>query len=185
MAQTLHEPHVHTTEVKGSTFIAHLIPYRLFGGFQAQLKRDHPKASHVVYAVRYRNDQGQVVENSSDDGEPKGAAGLPILNVLRGNEMLDAAVCVVRYFGGTKLGIGGMVRAYTLAAQEVIAHAPIEPHIVRIQYRFTTPYAAIDKTLYRLRRHDITQYQREFGTHEVHWIITASQEAIEAFLATQ
>jgi uncharacterized YigZ family protein len=181
MPTTLHEPHTHTVEVKRSKFIAHLVPYALFDGLQARLKREHPKASHVVYAVRYLNDQSQIVENSSDDGEPKGAAGLPALNVLRGEDLVDVAVMIVRYFGGTKLGIGGMVRAYTLATKEVIAHAPIVPYVPQVEHRFTTTYSHVNQTLYRLQKLGITTCERTFATHEVEWVIAGNVEAIEQF----
>jgi uncharacterized YigZ family protein len=172
---------MHTTEVNRSKFIAHLVPYEAFGGLQTQLKGEHPKASHVVYAVRYLNDQGQIVENSSDDGEPKGAAGLPALNVLRGEELINVAVVIVRYFGGTKLGIGGMVRAYTLATKEAIAHASILPYVPQVEHRFTTPYSHVNQTLYRLGQLGITTYERTFAVHDVHWIIAGDTEAIERF----
>jgi uncharacterized YigZ family protein len=76
-------------------------------------------ASHHVYAFRigYRN---SVTEGMSDDGEPSGTAGPPVLAVLRGTEIGDVIVVVTRYFGGTKLGTGGLVRAYTEAAQTAL-----------------------------------------------------------------
>jgi len=78
------------------------------------LKIEHPKARHIVYAYRELNEFNQIIENSSDDGEPKGSSGVPVLNVLRGEEFINVAILVVRYFGGIKLGIGGLVRAYTV-----------------------------------------------------------------------
>jgi putative IMPACT (imprinted ancient) family translation regulator len=161
------------------------VPYDACDDLQARLKRDHPKASHVVYAVRYLNDQGQIVENSSDDGEPRGAAGVPVLNVLRGEDLIGVAVLIVRYFGGTKLGMGGMVRAYTLAAKEVIAHASLVAYVHQREHRFDTLYSDIEKTLYRLKQLGITQYKREFGIHDVRWIIVGNVDAVEAFAGGQ
>ena len=71
-----------STEVNRSKFISHLIPISEYEGLQKKLKDEHPKANHVVYALRYLNEYDQIVENFSDDGEPKGCAGVPVLNVL-------------------------------------------------------------------------------------------------------
>ena len=83
----------------------------------------HPKARHHVYAYRYLNEYEQIVENSSDDGEPKGTSGKPSLHVLAGHELINTAVIIVRYFGGIKLGTGGLVRAYSDAVNSVINNA--------------------------------------------------------------
>ncbi len=68
------------------------------------LKKEHPKAVHFVYAYRTLNEYNQIIEDKSDDGEPKGTSGIPSLNVLRGYDLVNTAVITVRYFGGTKLG---------------------------------------------------------------------------------
>ncbi len=167
------------TEVNRSKFIAHLVPINEYAGLQAKLKEKHPKANHIVYAVRYLNTYDQVVENSSDDGEPKGCAGAPALNVLRGEELINCAVLIVRYFGGIKLGTGGMARAYALAVKNVIKEAQIVPYEKESVYQFSTRYAEVDKTLYMLKELGITHYDREFGVQDVTWKVTASQEKIE------
>ena len=108
-----------TYEVKQSKFIAHFVPYSLYNATLKTLKSEHPKARHFVTAFRYLNEYDQVVEHSSDDGEPKGTSGKPSLMVLQGQEIINAAVIIVRYFGGTKLGTGGLVRAYSEAVNLV------------------------------------------------------------------
>jgi putative IMPACT (imprinted ancient) family translation regulator len=75
-----------------------------------------PNASHHVYAFRVGHGNS-IIEGMSDDGEPTGTAGPPVLAVLRGTQIGDIIVIVTRYFGGTKLGTGGLVRAYPEAAQ--------------------------------------------------------------------
>jgi len=90
-------------EVKKSTFTSFLLPYPLFENYHDTLKQAHPKASHIIWAFRYINEHGQIVEGGSDDGEPKGVAAAPSLNVLRGQELINTALLTVRYFGGTKL----------------------------------------------------------------------------------
>ncbi|MDO8454628.1 MAG: YigZ family protein [Sulfurimonas sp.] len=102
-----------THEVKQSKFIAYLVPFSEFIATLEQLKISHPKARHFVVAYRYLNKFNQIVEHSSDDGEPKGTSGKPSLFVLQGLEMINCGVIIVRYFGGTKLGTGGLVRAYS------------------------------------------------------------------------
>lgn len=114
-----------TLEVKQSKFIAHLIPYELYDTTLEILKQEHPKARHFVTAYRYLNEFDQIVENSSDDGEPKGTSGKPSLMVLQGQELINTAVIIVRYFGGTKLGTGGLVRAYGDAVNLAITEAEL------------------------------------------------------------
>ncbi len=88
-----------------------------------QLKEIHKKAVHFVWAFRILNEYGHIIEGSSDDGEPKGSAGVPILEVLRGKCLINTLCICVRYFGGTKLGVGGLVRSYTQATLQAIAYA--------------------------------------------------------------
>ncbi len=168
-----------TTEVNRSKFIAHLVPISEYDGLQIKLKSKHPKANHIVYALRYINEFDQIVENSSDDGEPKGCAGVPSLNVLRGEELVNCAVLIVRYFGGIKLGTGGMVRAYVLAVKNLLKDVEILPYEKQISYEFSTSYSEVDKTLYTLKKNGITEYKRDFGIDSVSWIVTTSKDKIE------
>ena len=179
--QTVHASSEYTTEVNRSKFITHLVPISEYEGLQTKLKAQHPKANHVVYALRYLNEFDQIVENSSDDGEPKGCAGVPVLNVLRGEELINCAVLIVRYFGGIKLGTGGMARAYALAVKDVLKEAKLLPYEKEIIYMFSTNYNEVDKTLYRLKQLNLTNYERDFGVDKVVWKLTGSEEKIEQF----
>ena len=78
------------------------------------VKKEHKKATHICYAYVYSIDK--VLEKCSDDGEPKGTAGAPIMNVIKKRGCKNILVVVVRYFGGIKLGAGGLVRAYSKTA---------------------------------------------------------------------
>ncbi len=124
--KTILEPYESEIVEKKSKFIGCLISVTdedEAKGIWQQTKKDHHQANHVCYAYRL---SGQLVlERYSDDGEPQGTAGMPILEVLRGQELENVMVMVVRYFGGTKLGTGGLVRAYTAAAKESLAGAKI------------------------------------------------------------
>ena len=128
--QFVREHITNTLEVKQSKFIAHLVPYDKYLTTLTYLKNKHPKARHFVTAYRYLNEYEQIVEHSSDDGEPKGTSGKPSLMVLQGQELINSAVITVRYFGGTKLGTGGLVRAYSnsanLVAKEVIVEGEFD-----------------------------------------------------------
>ncbi|MCF6206821.1 MAG: IMPACT family protein [Sulfurovum sp.] len=180
--QTVEQSFESQTEVNRSKFLTYLVPYTRFDGLQEKLKSQHPKANHVVYAVRYLNEYDQIVENSSDDGEPKGCAGVPVLNVLRGEEMIECAVLIVRYFGGIKLGTGGMARAYAQATKDVLAVADVVPYVKEVKYTFKTDYSSVDKVMYALKQCDITVIEREFGVDGVSWTIMAGKEKIEAFI---
>lgn len=178
---TLASHTISTTEVKRSKFITHLVPISEYEGLQEQLKKEHPKANHVVYALRTLNEFDQIVENASDDGEPKGCAGVPALNVLRGEELINCAVLVVRYFGGIKLGTGGMARAYAQAVKNVISESELVSYVKEDTYKFSTSYSDIDKTLYQLRQLDLTKYERDFGIDSVDWKVTGSGESLKRF----
>lgn len=179
MMLTVSAKTVYTTEVNRSKFITHLVPISEYEGLQSKLKEEHPKANHVVYALRYLNEFDQIVENASDDGEPKGCAGTPALNVLRGGALIDCAVLIVRYFGGIKLGTGGMARAYALAVKNVLNETTLVPYEKEVITMFSTNYNEIDKILYKLKKLDLTNYERDFGVEKVVWKVMGSEEKIE------
>ena len=178
---TLESTTTYTTEVNRSKFITYLIPISEYAGLQNKLKSEHPKANHVVYALRTLNEFDQIVENSSDDGEPKGCAGVPALNVLRGKELINCAALIVRYFGGIKLGTGGMARAYALAVKNVLQEATLIPYEKETVYMFSCDYNEVDRTLYRLKQLKLTYYERDFGVDKVLWKLRGSEEKIEIF----
>ena len=179
--KTVEERFESLTEVNRSKFMTSLVPVSEYKGLQEKLKAAHPKANHVVYAVRYLNEFEQVVENSSDDGEPKGCAGTPALNVMRGEELINCAVLIVRYFGGIKLGTGGMARAYALAVKDVLKVSEFILYEKQIAYDFSTSYSEVDKTLHTLKQIGITDYERDFGIDGVDWKIRGAEEKIERY----
>lgn len=105
-------------EIKKSRFITYL--YKLNDENEIDeiinnIKKEHKKARHVVYVYKINN-TGKI----NDDGEPKGTAGMPIFNVIEKNNLNNILIIVVRYFGGIKLGAGGLFRAYSNSASEII-----------------------------------------------------------------
>jgi uncharacterized YigZ family protein len=109
-------------EIRKSRFIAHAIPVADRDAAMAELRRlreAHPSATHVCWALLAGGQSGM-----SDDGEPSGTAGRPILEVLRHHDLDGVLAAVVRYYGGVKLGAGGLVRAYTDAIARTLQDAP-------------------------------------------------------------
>jgi len=166
-------------EVKRSRFIAHIVSYESFDGLQKKLREKHPKANHVVYAYRAVNAYGQIVENSSDDGEPRGCAGQPLLNVMRGNELVECAILVVRYFGGIKLGTGGMVRAYSAAAKAVVEAAVLQQWNPKMEWELRCDYSQLRKLEYRLAERNITIVSKEFREEGVILKLSADADRAE------
>ena len=166
-------------EVKKSKFIAHLCPYGEFGTIMNRLRVEHPKARHFVYAYRYLNEFDQIVENSSDDGEPKGTSGKPSLKALLGADMINTAVIIVRYFGGTMLGTGGLVRAYSDAVNEVVNIAQKYPYKKLVAKEITVTYANLAKTEYTLTQLGIDIKEKHFDDN-VKLILEATKERFDA-----
>lgn len=98
-----------------------------------------PAANHHVYAFRVGFGQS-ISEGMSDDGEPSGTAGPPVLAVVRGSGLGDLVIVVTRFFGGTKLGTGGLVSAYTKAAQAVLEKVDVEEKVIRVRLECAVPY---------------------------------------------
>ena len=108
-------------------------------GFIDAVRRKYPDASHHVYAFAVGHG-ATVTHGMSDAGEPSGTAGRPALAVVRGADLGDVVVVVTRYFGGTKLGTGGLVKAYTETAQAVLAEAPREEKVHLMRFRVVLGY---------------------------------------------
>ncbi|AXH15582.1 YigZ family protein [Malaciobacter mytili LMG 24559] len=164
-----------TFEEKKSKFIAYLFPYKDFDKEMKRLKEEHPKARHHVYAYRYLNDFEQIVENSSDDGEPKGTSGKPSLNVLAGHELINTAVIIVRYFGGIKLGTGGLVRAYSDAVNKVIEKSILFSYEKLLKKFINCEYSDLSKVEYLLNQNEIEIINKEFTT-SINLILEATEE---------
>ncbi|NEG78117.1 IMPACT family protein [Bifidobacterium avesanii] len=108
--------------------------------FVAAIREWHPKARHVAYAAICGGADGRQSERMSDDGEPSGTAGKPILDVLRQGGLTDTAIAVTRYFGGILLGSGGLVRAYSSAASLAVKAGRLARIEACRRYRVTVAY---------------------------------------------
>jgi uncharacterized YigZ family protein len=114
-------------EVKKSRFLAyasHVDSWQDAQDYISTVKLEHPKARH--WCIGYCGGVNPVTERCSDDGEPTGTAGLPILGAIHGESLSDTVCVVVRYFGGIKLGAGGLIRAYGGSARQTLREAPVE-----------------------------------------------------------
>ena len=131
-----------TTEIKRSDFIGKLVKVNSeeeAKNFIASVKKEHSLATHNCYAYIVFDDGVERVRYS-DDGEPQGTAGLPILNVLKNKGFFNVAVVVTRYFGGVKLGTGGLVRAYQGCVLKTIDEAGVVENILSKTLKTTVSY---------------------------------------------
>jgi uncharacterized YigZ family protein len=136
--------HMAEMEVKKSRFIGctkHTDSWLDAQEYIQKIKEEHPKARHWCFG--FRCGANPVQERSSDDGEPTGTAGSPILNAIIGEGLSDTVCVVVRYSGGIKLGAGGLIRAYGGAARLVLREAPLAVLIPRSSLRITVDYVNI------------------------------------------
>lgn len=131
--------------IKKSRFITYLFPIENEEAFQERLskiKKEHYKANHHCYA--YILGQDALIQRMSDDGEPSGTAGLPMLEVLKHNELTFIGAITVRYFGGIKLGAGGLIRAYSSAVSEALQKAPLIQNVDQLIVDLEIDYAQVD-----------------------------------------
>ncbi len=173
-----------TLEEKKSKFIAYLAPYNEYNKLFELLKNKHPKARHLVTAFRYLNEFNQIVEGSSDDNEPRGTAGKPALHVLQGNELINVCAIIVRYFGGTKLGTGGLVRAYSDSVNLTLKNSKLIKYEKEETLSFTCDYSDLSKVEYTLGQIDITDIQKDFQALHVEVKIQTTPKKIEKLKET-
>ncbi len=167
-----------TLEVKQSKFIAHLVPYNQFSELLDSLRLEHPKARHFVTAFRYINEYEQIVEGCSDDGEPKGTSGKPSLHVIQGNELINIAVVIVRYFGGTKLGTGGLVRAYSEAVNNVIHISHLSTYLKLEKLEFLSTYDKLGLVEYTLSKFGVTIVSKDFLALDIVICVEGTKEQL-------
>jgi putative IMPACT (imprinted ancient) family translation regulator len=128
------------------------------------------------------NEYDQVVEYSGDDGEPKGTSGKPTLSVLQGHELINAAIITVRYFGGTKLGPGGLVRAYAQAANAAFAAAELITYEKHFRHTIACEYTNISIVEYEALQHKVHIVSKTFDEQGALLVIEAAYADMESFL---
>lgn len=133
---------------RGSKFLGYAYPVMSdqdIKNIVAELKKEHPKANHHCWAMRWSTDRS--VFKLNDDGEPSGTAGRPILNTLLSKNVTNVAVVVVRYFGGTLLGVPGLINAYKSATELALAEAKIIEKTVNDVYTVAFDYLQMNEVM--------------------------------------
>ena len=160
--------------IKNSRFITRLVKITKKDEVEDILnnvKKEYPKATHYCYAYIVND-----YKKASDDGEPGGTAGMPILNVLEKEDMTSVIAIVVRYFGGIKLGAGGLVRAYSSSVRDTLKKADKILLIEGVQIKITIPYDRQNELNYILNDSEIVD---KTFTDKVTYIINCSKEMSE------
>jgi uncharacterized YigZ family protein len=149
--------------------------------FIAAVRAEMPDATHHVYAFRigYGN---SLIEGLSDDGEPSGTAAPPIMAVLRGADVGDVVLVVTRYFGGIKLGTGGLVRAYSEAARLAIGAMTVRQKVALCRLALEVPYSLYERVRLLSAQHK-AQIEAEVFAESVRLELTLPQRDLAAFSA--
>ena len=153
---TIDQASVHEIEIKKSRFLCYLYPLQDAADFPpilAALRKEHYKAAHHCSAYIIGPDS--LTQKMSDDGEPAGTAGVPMLEVLKQRQLTNLAAVVVRYFGGIKLGAGGLIRAYSSAVSEALKQATIVANVNQLLIALELGYNQVDSFQYFLDHSDL------------------------------
>lgn len=147
---------------RGSKFIAYAFPIAAKEAFKDLLqsvKTEHPKASHYCFAYRIGLDGSNY--RVGDDGEPSGTAGRPILGQIDSKELVNTLIIVVRYFGGSLLGVPGLINAYKMASLLVLQVTPIVQKQVEKNYRIQFDYTMMNEVMIIVKQYNCTVLQQE------------------------
>ena len=147
--------------------------------FLAEIRKAHSLATHVCYA--FIADKTGNLQRFSDDGEPQGTAGVPILEVLKAKKLFETAVAVVRYFGGIKLGAGGVVRAYSSSAAENLDGADIRVLEICTEYTLEVDYTGIDSIQKYISTHPCSLLSTDYG-EKVSFVVAVKKKDGESFI---
>lgn len=174
MPRILLEPNEAEIEIKKSRFLAKILPVaepQEIKKLVQNLRLEHPRSRHICYAYILRNG----ITGSNDDGEPHGTAGRPLLEVLAHSGVVDICVLVVRYFGGTLLGKGGLARAYKDSAKEAMLSLETK-ELNEVEQTCYLTYAQFEKFKRNLEQHG-TSYKAEFCDNvKVTWATNLSAQ---------
>jgi uncharacterized YigZ family protein len=161
--KTISKPSEGIFKDKGSRFIAYLYPIQSeldIKDIIAELKSIHPKASHHCWALRLSQDRS--IFRINDDGEPSGTAGRPILNTLLSFDLTNVIAVVVRYFGGTLLGIPGLINAYKTATNEAIQASEIIEKTVDLVFKIEFSHSVMNEVMKVVKDENIKIFNQSF-----------------------
>jgi len=151
---------------RGSKFLAYAYPINSdqdIKGIIADLKKENPKANHHCWAMRWSTDR--YVFRINDDGEPSGTAGRPILNTLLSRNLTNIAVVVVRYFGGTLLGVPGLINAYRSATELALNEAVIIEKTVNDVYTIAFDYLQMNEVMRIIKEDNLDMIEQQFDNN--------------------
>jgi uncharacterized YigZ family protein len=157
---TIEKPSVAEFKDRGSKFLAYAFPIQSVDDFKKrlrELKEEHPKAAHYCFAYRLDVDGNNF--RSGDDGEPSGSAGKPILGQIDSKGLTKVAIVVVRYFGGTLLGVPGLINAYKTSSSLALQLTAIIQKPVLVQYELNFDYTLMN---------DVMMVVKRFGLSIIH-----------------
>jgi len=160
---TLSKPSEGLFKDKGSKFIAKAFPVSSeaeIKAIQEQLRSEYHDARHHCYA--YMLGANKKVFRANDDGEPSSTAGKPILGQIKSFDLTNVLIVVIRYFGGTKLGVSGLIQAYKTAAEEALRSAEIIKKTLLDYYQLKFEYAAMNEIMRILKEENIEQMDQKF-----------------------
>ncbi|NOW93480.1 YigZ family protein [Mucilaginibacter sp. SG564] len=161
--KTIEQPTEGIFRDRGSKFLAYAYPINSendIKGIITNLKAEHPKANHHCWAMRLSIDRG--VFRVNDDGEPSGTAGRPILNTLLSHDLTNLIVVVVRYFGGTLLGVPGLINAYKVATEEALNQATIIHKTVNDIYTISFDYLQMNDVMRVIKDDNLAILHQQF-----------------------
>jgi uncharacterized YigZ family protein len=159
---TIEKPSIAEFKDRGSKFIAYAFPVADVAEFKqrlAELKKEHPKANHHCFAYRLGLDGNNF--RVADDGEPSGSAGRPILGQIDSKKLTNTAIIVVRYFGGTLLGVPGLINAYKTTAALALESAAIIQKPVLVSYRLQFDYTLMNEVMKVVKQSDCVVLKQE------------------------
>lgn len=162
---TITEPGEGIFRDRGSKFLAFAYPIKSeqeIKALVAALKSEHPKANHHCWALRLSPNRS--VFRVNDDGEPTGTAGRPILNTLLSKNLTNVAVVVVRYFGGTLLGVPGLINAYKVATEEALKQVNVVEKTVNDIYLLSFNYLQMNEVMKLIKSENLTISEQKFDT---------------------
>jgi uncharacterized YigZ family protein len=161
---TIQKPAMAEFKDRGSRFLAYAFLVQNTNETKEQLqtiKKEHPKANHHCFAYRIGLDGNNF--RVSDDGEPSGTAGKPILNQIDSKHLINTMIVVVRYFGGTLLGVPGLINAYKTAASLALQLTPIIQKPVLISYHLSFDYTLMNDAMMIIKQYNCTIEQQELS----------------------
>jgi len=147
---------------RGSKFLGYALPLVSVDDFRRQLallRKEHPKATHHCFAYRLGTDG--TVYRVSDDGEPSGSAGRPLLGQIDSRQLTQVLIVVVRYFGGTQLGVPGLIHAYKTTAALALDQTPVVQKPVLIPYRLEFDYTRMNDVMRVIKQFDCLVTQQD------------------------